>query len=70
MTELSDIVMSIFTLISKLASEHDAINLSWGFPNFPVDPVLTDIVVRLAKENVHQYLPMAVCPPLLANHFI
>jgi methionine aminotransferase len=38
-------------------AEHDAINLSQGFPNFPVDTVLTDIVIRLAKNNVHQYLP-------------
>jgi methionine aminotransferase len=38
-----------------------------GFPNFPVDTVLTDIVIRLAKNNVHQYLPMAGYPPLLSN---
>jgi methionine aminotransferase len=35
--------------MSKMAAEHDAINLSQGFPNFPVDTVLTDIVIRLAK---------------------
>jgi hypothetical protein len=34
--------------MSKMAAEHDAINLSQGFPNFPVDTVL-DIVIRLAK---------------------
>jgi methionine aminotransferase len=50
-----------------MAAEHDAINLSQGFPNFPVDTVLTDIVIRLAKNNVHQYLPMAGYPPLLSN---
>jgi aspartate/methionine/tyrosine aminotransferase len=49
-----------------MAAEHDAINLA-GFPNFPVDTVLTDIVIRLAKNNVHQYLPMAGYPPLLSN---
>jgi aspartate/methionine/tyrosine aminotransferase len=52
--------------MSKMAAEHDAINLSQGFPNFPVDTVLTDIVIRLAKNNV-QYLPMAGYPPLLSN---
>jgi methionine aminotransferase len=41
--------------------------ISQGFPNFPVDTVLTDIVIRLAKNNVHQYLPMAGYPPLLSN---
>jgi methionine aminotransferase len=56
------ILASIFTVMSKMAAEHDAINLA-GFPNFPVDTVLTDIVIRLAKNNVHQYLPMAGYPP-------
>jgi methionine aminotransferase len=51
--------------MSKMAAEHNAINLSQGFPNFPVDEKLTDIVVKLAKKDVHQYLPMAGYPPLL-----
>ena len=50
-----------------MATEHSAINLSQGFPNFPVDERLTNIVARLAKEEVHQYLPMAGYPPLLAK---
>jgi methionine aminotransferase len=67
MSKLPNIGTSIFTVMSKMAAEHDAINLSQGFPNFPVDSVLTDIVIRLAKENVHQYLPMSGYPPLLSN---
>jgi methionine aminotransferase len=67
MSKLPNIGTSIFTLMSKMASEYDAINLSQGFPNFPVDTLLTDIVIRLAKENVHQYLPMTGYPPLLSN---
>ena len=51
--------------MSKMATAHNAINLSQGFPNFPVDEKLTDIVARLAKENVHQYTPMAGYPPLM-----
>jgi len=65
MSKLPNIGTSIFTVMSKMAAEYDAINLSQGFPNFPVDDRLTDIVARLAKENVHQYLPMAGYPPLL-----
>jgi hypothetical protein len=49
MSKLPNIGASIFTVMSKMAAEHDAINLSQGFPNFPVDTVLTDIVIRLAK---------------------
>ena len=65
MSKLPNIGTSIFTLMSKMAVEYNAINLSQGFPNFPVDERLTDIVARLAKENVHQYTPMSGYPPLL-----
>lgn len=51
--------------MSKMAAEYNAINLSQGFPNFPVDERLTDIIGKLAKENVHQYTPMSGYPPLL-----
>lgn len=67
MSKLPHIGTSIFTVMSKMATEYGAINLSQGFPNFPVDERLTDIVARLAKENVHQYLPMAGYPPLLSK---
>jgi methionine aminotransferase len=50
-----------------MATEYSAINLSQGFPNFPVDERLTNIVARLAKKDVHQYLPMAGYPPLLSK---
>ena len=65
MSKLPNIGTSIFTTMSKMATEHNAINLSQGFPNFPVDERLTDIVAKLAKENVHQYTPMAGYSPLL-----
>jgi methionine aminotransferase len=53
--------------MSKMATEYNAINLSQGFPNFVVDERLTDSVARLAKENVHQYLPMSGYQPLLTK---
>jgi len=65
MSKLPNIGTSIFTVMSKMATEHDAINLSQGFPNFTVDDRLTNIIARLAKEDVHQYLPMSGYPPLL-----
>ncbi|RZJ31605.1 MAG: aminotransferase class I/II-fold pyridoxal phosphate-dependent enzyme [Flavobacterium sp.] len=58
---------SIFTTMSKMANDHNAINLSQGFPNFEVDPVLTDIVARAAKGNLHQYMPSIGYLPLLEN---
>lgn len=65
MSKLPQVGTSIFTVMSKMATEHNAINLSQGFPNFALDERLSDIVARLAKENVHQYLPMSGYPPLL-----
>ncbi|WP_264534775.1 methionine aminotransferase [Flavobacterium sp. N1736] len=65
MSKLPHITTSIFTVMSKMATEYNAINLSQGFPNFPVDERLTDIIAKLAKENVHQYTPMSGYPPLL-----
>lgn len=65
MSKLPHIGTSIFTVMSQMATEHNAINLSQGFPNFPVDKRLIDILARLASENVHQYSPMSGYPPLL-----
>ena len=65
MSKLPHIGTSIFTVMSQMANEHNAINLSQGFPNFPVDKRLTDLVAQLATENVHQYTPMSGYPPLL-----
>jgi len=56
---------SIFTTMSKIAIEYDAINLSQGFPDFPVDKQLTQILAQVAQENIHQYLPFSGYPPLL-----
>jgi methionine aminotransferase len=65
MSKLPNVTTSIFSVMSKMAAEYDAINLSQGFPNFPVDHRLTNIVAQLAKEDVHQYTPMSGYPPLL-----
>lgn len=65
MSKLPHIGTSIFTTMTQMAQQHNAINLSQGFPNFPVDPRLTDILARVSKENVHQYMPSAGYPPLL-----
>ncbi len=65
MSKLSHIGPSIFSVMSQLANQHNAINLAQGFPNFPVDPILKEITSKWAKEEIHQYLPMAGYPPLL-----
>ncbi|OAB27415.1 methionine aminotransferase [Flavobacterium fryxellicola] len=67
MSKLPNVSTSIFTVMSQMATEYNAINLSQGFPNFPVNEQLTDIVARLAKENIHQYTPMSGYPELLSK---
>lgn len=65
MSKLPNTPISIFTVMSKMANDYQAINLSQGFPNFPIDMRMTEIVARLAKTDIHQYAPMAGYPPLL-----
>lgn len=65
MSKLQNIGTSIFTTMSQMANEYKAFNLSQGFPNFPVDQKLKDIVTRWTQQEIHQYLPMPGYPPLL-----
>lgn len=58
-SKLPDVETSIFTVMSQLANQESAINLSQGFPDFPVDIELKKKVIEgLAAEQV-QYAPMA-----------
>lgn len=65
MSKLPDVGTTIFTVMSKLANEHHAINLSQGFPNFDIDPKIVELVKEKASANVHQYMPMPGSPDLL-----
>lgn len=50
--------------MSKMAAEQGAINLSQGFPDFAVDPVLIDLIHRFMKAGHNQYAPMPGTPAL------
>lgn len=65
MSKLPHVTNSIFSIMSQLATDYKAINLSQGFPNFPVDERLKNLVAQWSKKEIHQYLPMAGFPPLL-----
>jgi len=65
MSKLAQTGASIFSVMSAMAVRHQAINLSQGFPNFPVDDRLTDILQKIAADRVHQYMPTSGYPPLL-----
>lgn len=49
---------SIFAVMSKLAHENGAINLSQGYPDFPTSPELIELVHQAMKAGYNQYAPM------------
>jgi methionine aminotransferase len=55
---------TIFTVMSALAAEKKAVNLGQGFPDFPCDPRLTDLVGDAMREGHNQYPPMPGVAPL------
>ncbi|GBL35389.1 methionine aminotransferase [Filimonas sp.] len=63
-SKLPNIGTTIFTVMSNLAKEHDAINLSQGFPDYPISPVLIDYVSKAMRDGYNQYAPMTGLPEL------
>jgi methionine aminotransferase len=57
-SRLPSVGTNIFTVMSSLAAEAGAINLSQGFPDFDCDPALVDAVVRHMRAGLNQYPPM------------
>ncbi len=55
---------SIFAVMSQLANEHKAINLSQGFPDFDVSPKLIELISHYMKKGYNQYAPMTGVPLL------
>ena len=63
-SKLPNVGTTIFTVMSQLANESNAINLSQGFPNFPIDKTLVEILKKKSEEPIHQYTPMTGLPAL------
>ncbi|MFH1658267.1 MAG: pyridoxal phosphate-dependent aminotransferase [Pseudomonadota bacterium] len=59
-----DMGTTIFTVMSRLAAECGAVNLSQGFPDFQAEPALFDAVHRHMLAGRNQYAPMAGMPEL------
>lgn len=57
-SKLPQVGTTIFTVMSALAQEYQAINLSQGFPNYPVSPTLIENIHRYLREGFNQYAPM------------
>jgi methionine aminotransferase len=57
-SKLPNVTTSIFTIMSKMAADNKALNLSQGFPNFKSDPFLIELVHKAMKDGFNQYAPM------------
>ena len=63
-SKLPSVGTTIFTVMSKLAADVGAINLSQGFPDFDCDPELVEAIARHMREGRNQYAPMQGVPVL------
>ena len=63
-SRLPQVGTTIFTVMSRLAAEHGALNLSQGFPDFSAPPLLYDLVAKHMRAGSNQYPPMAGVAPL------
>jgi methionine aminotransferase len=57
-SKLPKVDTNIFTLMSRLSNDHNALNLSQGFPDFEVDELLIKTVQKYFNKGFHQYAPM------------
>jgi methionine aminotransferase len=57
-SKLPNVPTSIFAVMSGLANEQNALNLSQGFPNFKSDKKLIDLVSKAMNNGMNQYAPM------------
>lgn len=63
-SKLPSVGNSIFSVMSALANQHGAINLSQGFPNFDCDEHLKSLVDKYMRQGMNQYAPMPGVPAL------
>lgn len=63
-SKLPNVGTTIFTVMSALAAEYKAINLGQGFPDYPMDEALTELVNKAMKDGHNQYVHMAGYGPL------
>ena len=58
-SKLPQVGTTIFTTMSRMAQEENAINLAQGFPGFGSDPVLLELVAKYTRGGFNQYAPMS-----------
>jgi methionine transaminase len=63
--KLPDVGTTVFTVISRRAAEAGAVNLGQGYPDYPIDARLAELVQQAMTEGHNQYAPMPGVPALL-----
>lgn len=63
-SKLPEVATTIFTTMSQLALQYNAINLGQGFPDFPMSGALTSLVDKALEEGYNQYTHMNGLPAL------
>jgi methionine transaminase len=63
-SKLPEVGTTIFTVMSRRAREVDALNLGQGFPDYDIDPRLTELVAAAMRAGHNQYAPMEGLPAL------
>jgi methionine aminotransferase len=66
-SKLPDVGTTIFTVISRRAEELGAVNLGQGFPDYPIDSRLTELVTSAMQAGFNQYAPMPGLPVLVTR---
>lgn len=63
-SKLPGVGTTIFTIMSRRARELDALNLGQGFPDYDIDPRLTELIAAAMRAGHNQYAPMEGLPAL------
>ena len=58
-SKLPQVGTTIFTTMSRMAQEENALNLAQGFPSFGSDPFLLELVAKFTRDGNNQYAPMS-----------
>jgi methionine transaminase len=57
-SKLPEVGTTIFTVMSRRAIEENALNIGQGFPDYPIDPRLSNCLIEVIGEGHNQYAPM------------
>lgn len=64
-SKLPNVGTTVFTVMSHLATQYNAVNLGQGFPDFNMSEELANLVSKAMRDGMNQYSPMAGLPILL-----